>query len=119
MSTQPTDVPNPALGRLPARVLEAFERFRARGDPAAVEAVVMAAVVDYRPAGSGATRPIGDATLLIDDLGYDSVSVAELVFFLEDLFEVTVTNEDIQGVRTIGELRSCVARKLAEKPGAA
>lgn len=119
MSPIPPDVPNPSLGRLPARILEAFERFQAKGDPGAVEDVVIAAVVDHRPAGAGAPQALGDATRLIDDLGYDSVAVAELVFFLEDLFEVTVTNEDIQGVRTIGELRACVARKLAEKPGAA
>jgi acyl carrier protein len=119
MAPNTPDVPNPELARMPARVLEAFERFRAKGDPAALEAVVIAAVVDYRPAGTESTGPVCDGTRLVDDLGYDSVSVAELVFFLEDLFEMTVTNADIQDVRTIGELRACVTRKLAEKPGAA
>ena len=52
---------------------------------------------------------------LIEDLGYDSVSVAELVFFLEDLFDVTISNTDIQEVRTMGGLRTCVLRKLLAK----
>jgi acyl carrier protein len=115
MATTPSNAPNPALARFPAEVLEAYQRYRAHGDAEAVEAVVIAAVVDYRPSGSPRTAPVTDGTRLIEDLAYDSVAVAELVFFLEDLFDVTLSNEDILGVRTIAELRSCVNRKLAGK----
>jgi acyl carrier protein len=107
--------PVPALARFPADVLEAYQRYRANGDADAVEAVVIAAVVDYRPSGSGSAPAVGDATRLIEDLGYDSVAVAELVFFLEDLFDLTITNEDIVGVRTIADLRACVIRNLNGK----
>jgi acyl carrier protein len=119
MAPNTPDMPVPDLSRLPARVLEAYERFRSKGDATAVEAVVVAAVVDYRPMGADAAVTLCNDTRLVDDLGYDSVAVAELVFFLEDLFDVTVTNADIQGVRTIGELRACVSGKLAEKSGVA
>ena len=85
------------------------------GDAGAVEAVVIAAVVDYRPSGPASVGTVTDGTRLIEDLGYDSVAVAELVFFLEDLFDVSLNNDDILGVRTIAELRSCVNRKLAGK----
>jgi acyl carrier protein len=115
MSTVPSNAPIPALARFPAEVLEAYQRYRTLGDAGAVEAVVIAAVVDYRPSGSGTVGPVTDGTRLIEDLAYDSVAVAELVFFLEDLFDVTLTNDDILGVRTIAELRSCVDRKLAGK----
>jgi acyl carrier protein len=113
MSTPPTNPPNTALARFPAEVLEAYQRYRAHGDAGAVEAVVIAAVVDYRPTGTGAPAEMRDDTRLVEDLGYDSVAVAELVFFLEDLFDVTLSNDDIQGVRTLAELRGCVNRKLA------
>jgi acyl carrier protein len=115
MSILPSQPPNPALARFPAEVLEAYQRYRSHGDRNAVEAVVIAAVVDYRPSGLGAVASVNDSTRLIEDLGYDSVAVAELVFFLEDLFDLTLTNDDILGVRTIAELRSCVNRKLADK----
>jgi acyl carrier protein len=115
MEANPPLASIPALARFPAEVLEAFQRYRTQGDAGAVEAVVVAAVIDYRPAGSGAAPVVADNTRLIEDLGYDSVAVAELVFFLEDLFDVTLSNEDILAVRTISELRSCVARKLAGK----
>jgi acyl carrier protein len=115
MSTVPSNAPIPALARFPAEVLEAYHRYRTMGDAGAVEAVVIAAVVDYRPTGSAAVGTVTDGTRLIEDLAYDSVAVAELVFFLEDLFDVTLTNDDILGVRTIAELRGCVNLKLAGK----
>ncbi len=115
----PPSAPVPALARFPAAVLEAFQRYRTKGDSGAVEEVVLAAVIDYSPPGPGRGAGVSDATRLVEDMGYDSVAVAELVFFLEDLFDLTIDNEDILAVRTIGELRACVFRKLEGKPGAA
>jgi acyl carrier protein len=115
MAPIPPSAPIPALARFPAEVVEAYQRYRASGDADAVEAVVIAAAIDYRPSGSGAPMVVEDQTRLVEDLAYDSVAVAELVFFLEDLFDLTITNEDIVGVRTISDLRACVIRNLAGK----
>jgi acyl carrier protein len=109
----------PALARFPAAVLDAFQRYRTLGDAGAVEEVVIAAVIDYSPSGPGKAATVSDGTRLLEDLGYDSVAVAELVFFLEDLFDLSIANKDILGVRTIGDLRACIIRKLAGKAGAA
>ncbi|HZZ20493.1 MAG TPA: acyl carrier protein [Opitutaceae bacterium] len=109
---------NPALAKFPSAVLEAFERYRATGDTNAVHEVVLAAVEDYAPPGQPSSTPLTDGTRLIEDLGYDSVAVAELVFFLEDVFDVTISNEDILRVRTLGELRTCVSQRLASRPSA-
>jgi len=117
MPTEPPP-PNAALARFPAEVLAAYERFRTKGDAGAVESVVIAAAIDYRPLGAGAAPAVSDATRLFEDLAYDSVAVAELVFFLEDLFDLTIVNDEIVRVRTIGDLRACVVRKLALREGA-
>ncbi|HEY1847904.1 MAG TPA: phosphopantetheine-binding protein [Opitutaceae bacterium] len=119
MSNPPPQTPKPGLSRFPAEVLEAYQRYKSGGDGAAVEAVVIAAVIDYSPAEGSPVEGATDKTRLAEDLGYDSVAVAELVFFLEDLFDVTLANEDIVDVRTIGDLRACVNRKLAGKAGPA
>lgn len=115
MPTTPQFVSVPALARFPADVLEAYQRYRTKGDAGGVEAVVIAAVVDYRPSGSPSVPAVADGTRLVEELGYDSVAVAELVFFLEDLFDVTLSNDDLTEVRTIADLRTCVTRKLAGK----
>lgn len=55
-----------------------------------------------------------DATLA--DLGLDSLSVAELVFDIEDLFSIQVGTEEAE-FKTFGDAVALVDRYLAAKDG--
>jgi acyl carrier protein len=102
------------LSHFPREVGEAFERLRATGDRAALEQVVHAAVRDYIPGKRpGAAAPLMPETSLVADLGYDSMAVSELVFFFEDLFQVSIANQEILRVRTVGELCEFIREKLS------
>ncbi len=116
----PSDIPQP-LVRFPAEVREAYQTFRAARDEAALRVVIIAAVRDFMPRASihSRTAPLRPEERLIEDLGFDSLAVAETVFFFEDLFKVTIKNEEIMALRTIGELCEFVARRLREQPPAA
>jgi acyl carrier protein len=50
---------------------------------------------------------------LLRDLRLDSLSLMTLVVGLEDRYHVTLSEEDSEGVRTVGELAALVARKAA------
>ena len=118
-STLPLDPPQ--LARFPDTVRAAYRSYRADGDPAAVQIVVLAAAREHCPRTTTLTldgSPQTAALRLIDDLGFDSLAIAELVFFLEDLFEVSIRTHEILAIATIGELRAFVAGKLAEKSAA-
>lgn len=47
-----------------------------------------------------------------DDLGADSLEVVELVMALEEAFEITVDESELDGVETIGQAFEIVSSKL-------
>jgi acyl carrier protein len=98
----------------PQAIRDAYREFKQTKNADSADVVVLGVVVDHVP---GKKLP-GDATTsdklsLIGDLGFDSVAITEMVFFLEDLFSVRISNEEILSVRTLGDLRSFVRRKVA------
>jgi acyl carrier protein len=62
--------------------------------------------------GVDANKISPDATLA--DLGLDSLSVAELVFDIEDIFSIEVKADDAE-FKTLGEAISLVDRYVAAK----
>ena len=53
-----------------------------------------------------------DANIL-DDLGADSLDVVEIVMCLEEAFDIEVPDEDVEGMRTIGDLERYVTQAVA------
>ncbi|MEO6246448.1 MAG: phosphopantetheine-binding protein [Opitutaceae bacterium] len=119
-ATAATPAPSPTaaealIRHFPAGVHAAYVRLRDTGDPAAADTLVLAIVADHVPQKG---RALADTHELVADLGFDSVAISEVVFFLEDLLQVRVTNAEILRVRTIGDLRAFVRTKLAASAAA-
>ena len=55
---------------------------------------------------------VADARIL-DDLGADSLDVVELVMALEEAFDIVVSDEDVEGMQTIGDVESYVAGRVS------
>ena len=53
-----------------------------------------------------------EATLL-DDLGADSLDVVEMVMALEEVFDLEIPDEDVEGIRTVGDVESYLAKRIA------
>ncbi len=101
------------IRHLPAAAREPYQRFTTSGDSAALDLVILAILEDFRPNREGApiaTLP-GD-TRLIEDLGFDSLTITEIVFFIEDLFVISISNQEIVLVRSLDDLRRFVRQKV-------
>ncbi len=51
-------------------------------------------------------------TNIVDDLGADSLDVVELIMTLEGEFDVHVPEEEVEGLRTVGEVAQFVESLL-------
>ena len=70
-----------------------------------LEGRIRALVADHLGVDIGEVTP--DASIL-DDLGADSLDVVELVMSLEDTFDIEVEDDDVEGMRTIGDIQQYV-----------
>ena len=109
------------LQGFPPAVVEAYLSFADTRDPSRLDEVVLGVLQFYLakpPAVPLATLPGG--TRLIEDLGCDSLTMADLLFISETLFEITLVDADVARITTLDELREHFRRSLAPSgaPGA-
>ena len=102
------------LAKFPAEIREAHARYLANQNPDDADLVILAVVRSYLPTSdqSPADRELRDDARLIDDLGYDSLAIAELVFFLEDLYQVRVEQTELMNLSTVGQLRTFIRERI-------
>lgn len=51
---------------------------------------------------------------IIEDLGADSLDIVDLVMTLEEEFDTEIPDEDIEGLKTVGDIVKYIEEKLAE-----
>lgn len=52
---------------------------------------------------------------IVDDLGADSLAVIELSMTVEEQFNVTISDERLEQISTVGDLAAALAELLAEQ----
>ena len=57
---------------------------------------------------------IGVATRFIEDLGAESLDMAQFVMSLEDEFQKSIEDEEVMGIRTIGDAVDYIYKKITE-----
>ena len=95
-------------------VRDANARWLADRNPTDLATVVLAIVAYHRPDRARLEKPddMPETARLIEDLGFDSLALAEIVFFIEDLYKVSISNDDIRRIATIADLRAFVLEKV-------
>lgn len=58
--------------------------------------------------------PLSEATDITTDLNIDSVAVMDLLFALEERYDVSIPLNELDEVRTIGQLAQIVAQRVQQ-----
>ncbi|MDR6092757.1 acyl carrier protein [Stenotrophomonas sp. SORGH_AS_0321] len=63
-----------------------------------------------RVTGSIAAADIRGGDRLVEDLGMDSLEIADLLVAIEEQFEVVISADTLAGARTVAELEATLSR---------
>lgn len=102
------------LEGLSAEAQAAYHSFRDTGDTDMLDRAVAGAIGFLVPgAGPAAAAAVADDAHLIDDLGFDSIAMTELVFLAEDIFGIAIADEEIRTLGTVAEVKAFMRARLA------
>ncbi len=103
-----------ALKRCSPETVEAALRFRTTNDLTALPTVVYGIIERHLPPEN--TRSLadaGDETRLIEDLGIDSLTLLEIVLTIEETIGISVENDELRDIRTLGEVKTFIVHKIS------
>jgi len=107
------------LKRCPASTYQAACLFRETGDPRHLPAIVLGIIERFvEPDLRSKLKNPPDSLCLIEDLGLDSLTIMEIVLLVEDVLTISINNDELRQLRTLGEVRQFIESKLRHQPDA-
>jgi acyl carrier protein len=101
------------LKRCSPETIVAACAFRKTGDLALLPAIVRGVIARFVERERRAKlEHEADALHLIGDLGLDSLTMMEIVMLAEDVFPISISNDELRGLRTVGDVERFIACKL-------
>lgn len=102
----------------PPATADAAEAFLRGGDSGALDRLLDGVMTHFLPPKPD--RPplssLPPSARLVEDLGFDSLAMVEMSFFLQDLMDVKLADEDLRALQTLGDLRTLVAKHATAQP---
>lgn len=106
-----------ALKRCPEPAIQAAIDFHRSRDPELVPTIVLGILERFvEPEVRPVIREGKDTVRLLDDLGIDSLLMVEIVILVEETLGLTIQNEELRNIRTIGDLKAYLDAKLKGLP---
>lgn len=102
-----------SLKRCSPETIKAALAYRRSRDAELVPIIVLGIIerfleIEYREK----IREGHDSSLLVEDLGVDSLMMVEIVILIEEVLGMSIENEELLELRTIGDVKSLLHRKI-------
>lgn len=105
------------LKRCSPSTFEAAVQFRRTGNADHVPAVVIGVIERFVEADlRNKLKDAGDDLRLVEDLGIDSLTMMEIVILVEEVLQMTINNEDLRNLRTVGDVKTFIDCKIRGLP---
>ena len=102
-----------ALKRCSPSTFESAVQFRKTGNPEHLPAVVIGVIERYvEPELRVKLKDAADDLRMIEDLGIDSLTMMEIVILVEDVLQMTINNEELRNLRTVGDVKAFIDCKV-------
>ena len=106
-----------ALKRCSPSTFESAVQFRKTGNPEHLPAVVIGVIERYvEPELRVKLKDAADDLRMIEDLGIDSLTMMEIVILVEDVLQMTINNEELRNLRTVGDVKAFIDCKVGGLP---
>lgn len=106
-----------ALKRCSPSTFEAAVQYRKTGNPEHVPAVVIGVIERFvEPDLRTKLKDADDDLRLIEDLGIDSLTMMEIVILVEDVLQMTINNDELRNLRTVGDVKTFIDCKIRGLP---
>ena len=106
-----------SLKRCSPSAFEAAVQFRKTGNPEHVPAVVIGIVERFvEPDLRTKLKDADDDLRLIEDLGIDSLTMMEIVILVEETLQLSINNDELRNLRTVGDVKIFIDCKLRGLP---
>jgi len=106
-----------ALKRCSPSTFEASVQFLKTGNPEHVPAVVIGVIERFvEPDLRVKLKDADDDLRLIEDLGIDSLTMMEIVILVEDVLQLSINNDELRNLRTVGDVKTFIDCKIRDLP---
>ena len=106
-----------ALKRCSPSTFEAAVQYRRTGNPEHVPAVVIGVIERFvEPDLRTKLKDADDDLRLIEDLGIDSLTMMEIVILVEDVLQMSINNDELRNLRTVGDVKTFIDCKIRGLP---
>jgi 3-hydroxyacyl-[acyl-carrier-protein] dehydratase len=106
-----------SLKRCSASTFEAASQFRKTKNTEHLPAIILGIIERFvEPDLRAKLRDPDDDLRLIEDLGIDSLTMMEIVILVEEVLQMSINNEELRHLRTIGDVKQFIECKVRGLP---